>query len=516
MTFKVLLSRIVLLTAIFLPGAATAGETFVVTRTDDPAQNGCLVGDCSLREAVLAANTQSGLDLIELAAGTYSVASTIEITGDLIVYGVDASQTHIVASVELDPLLQLYEAATTYLVLRDLSIDALGGDEIDGRASATLVFEFVDAPNPGGSIYLSSGAGGGLVNISGSAIAGFMGSSGSRLAYLESSSFGDLQVLQNNVDVDNYQILISHVVIDGSARSNSGVRVGSRGAVRMVDVTMQNLAFGAQIESAPQLFEIDGLHYLNNREAMKVYAAGHVSFNRSTFHGNAPTSSGKPAALKVLAIGAHVVVDQSTFSNNTGTSETGGAVLVQGGAELLLRNSTFVDNTFTVAAAAANGRGAAIGYLSDPAETVLTLQNVTILSPASTPTGLQGSALGGRGGGADVLLNVFNSIFGGSCNLDGAAPDYAIGNVKTSGDSCGFGSGNLIGVSRADLALGSLADHGGPTPTLVPGPASVVIDAGSNLGCPVIDQRGIARPSGLRCDSGAIETGDVIFANGFN
>jgi hypothetical protein len=36
-------------------------------------------------------------------------------------------------------------------------------------------------------------------------------------------------------------------------------------------------------------------------------------------------------------------------------------------------------------------------------------------------------------------------------------------------------------------------------------PGSPAIDAGANSGCPATDQRGVARPYGLRCDIGAFE-----------
>lgn len=513
---KAWVCNIALLAGTLLSYAASAAQTFVVTRTDDPPPNGCQTGDCSLREAVVSANfaTSPGYDTVQLAAGTYSVSSTIEIKGDLVVTGLGASQTHIVAAVELEPLLKIFEGAPTYLLLRDLSIDALGGDEIDGAASATLVLEFVDAPNPDGSIYLSFGTGG-LVNVYGSVIAGFFGCQGCLLALLEQSEFGSVQLLQTESDVD-YQIRVIDVVVDGSGKTTSGVRLSSPGSVWLYDVTVQNTSYGVRIESSPESLVVDGLRYLDNREAFEVYAGADFTISKSEFRGNAPTSSGQPAALWIRNAGSHVVVEKSTFANNIGTSDTGGAVLVEDGAELSLRNTTFVNNSFSVAAAADGARGAAVGYRSDPADTVLTLQNVTIVAPTLAPVGSEGSALGGRGAGADVLLNIYNSVFAGSCRSDGVVPDFAIGNVKLSGESCGFGSGNLTGVSRADLALGPLGDHGGMTATVIPGPGSVVIDAGNNFGCLETDQRGVGRPSGLRCDAGAIETGDVIFANGFN
>lgn len=50
------------------------GATYIPTRFDDPAPNGCLVGDCSLREAVIAANATSAEDVIQLASGTYTLS----------------------------------------------------------------------------------------------------------------------------------------------------------------------------------------------------------------------------------------------------------------------------------------------------------------------------------------------------------------------------------------------------------------------------------------------------------
>lgn len=45
--------------------------TFVVTRTDDPAPGACTRTDCSLREAINAANARAGRDTVQLGAATY-------------------------------------------------------------------------------------------------------------------------------------------------------------------------------------------------------------------------------------------------------------------------------------------------------------------------------------------------------------------------------------------------------------------------------------------------------------
>ena len=50
--------------------------TFVVTRTDDPSPDGCQPGDCSLREAAIAADGNdefAARDVISLPAGAYAL-----------------------------------------------------------------------------------------------------------------------------------------------------------------------------------------------------------------------------------------------------------------------------------------------------------------------------------------------------------------------------------------------------------------------------------------------------------
>jgi CSLREA domain-containing protein len=50
--------------------SAVGAETFEPTRKDDPVPNGCKPNNCSLREAVVAANSRSGKDTIKLRGGS--------------------------------------------------------------------------------------------------------------------------------------------------------------------------------------------------------------------------------------------------------------------------------------------------------------------------------------------------------------------------------------------------------------------------------------------------------------
>jgi hypothetical protein len=60
-------------------------------------------------------------------------------------------------------------------------------------------------------------------------------------------------------------------------------------------------------------------------------------------------------------------------------------------------------------------------------------------------------------------------------------------------------------LDAADLKLGPIGWHGGPTRTLVPRAGSEALDIGTVAGEPPIDQRGVSRPEGTGQDVGSVE-----------
>lgn len=132
---------------------------------------------------------------------------------------------------------------------------------------------------------------------------------------------------------------------------------------------------------------------------------------------------------------------------------------------------------------------------------------------ASTIAG--GRAARGRGVWVEgtTTLRIDASILdhGGERSCDGDQLPWGVaGDHNLVGDAtCALtGVGNVEG---SDPLLGVLADNGGPTWTRLPGVGSLAIDAiaagtgGLCDGAIATDQRGVARPTGVACDAGAVE-----------
>ena len=262
-----------------------------------------------------------------------------------------------------------------------------------------------------------------------------------------------------------------------------------------------------------------------------IYNLGTLSIRNCTVSGNVATDAG----AGIFNDGT-LAIEGSTISGNTAALGGGGIYNV---GVLTLSQSTVSGNSLNTSFIQ-NTRGAGIlnrGFGNAP----ISLSNCTIAN---------NQALGANsfGGGMDDgnAATVVNCTFAGnSANTgnglyeenpfpippqgttlsntivaDGCAGTFedAGGNLD-SGTGCGFTNNNSI--SDAVLQLGALQDNGGPTWTILPGPGSQALGAGLNSVCssaPVnsSDQRGVHRPQGTNCDSGAVELTDLIFADGFD
>ena len=181
-----------------------------------------------------------------------------------------------------------------------------------------------------------------------------------------------------------------------------------------------------------------------------------------------------------------LIIANSTFSGNA-SSDVGGGVW--NGGTATITNSAFSGNS--------SGYG---GGVSNDTFGVLTVTNSTFSGNSAYVNG------GGiANAGTATLRNtiVANNTTGGNCF--GTITNG--GNNIDSGTTCGWGSASGS-MSSTDPMLGALASNGGPTQTFALFAGSPAIDGvtvGAPNGAPATDQRGVARPQGVRYDIGSYE-----------
>jgi hypothetical protein len=100
-----------------------------------------------------------------------------------------------------------------------------------------------------------------------------------------------------------------------------------------------------------------------------------------------------------------------------------------------------------------------------------------------------------------------NGDFSGTFNSLG---NNLVRNLTTNTVVVGSTNGDIYGV---DPLLGPLRNNGGPALTHALTRGSPAINAGTSIGAPLTDQRGIARPCGTEVDIGASEYDAVLFTD---
>jgi predicted outer membrane repeat protein len=213
-------------------------------------------------------------------------------------------------------------------------------------------------------------------------------------------------------------------------------------------------------------------------------------------------------------------------------NEDGAGVSVGGNTTFSLTNSLVTDND---AGDGANLLATGGGIGSSASGTLISLINVTVSGNSATGHGggiSLGAAAGeirnvtvtdnhadvdgsddGDGGGIHRVtgaIQLQNTIVAGNTDATGEAPDCAgLAGITNAGGSvfgtltgCGLVAGMTDEVGDPQLA--PLADNTGPTFTHALLSGTLAVDNGI-VPCPPDDQRGLPRPFGPACDSGAFE-----------
>ena len=493
--------------------AQTLAQTIVVTTTN---QQG-VPGDCTLTDAILAANSRSPVagcatgNVIVLPAGTFLMSMPYlngsnalpRVTVAVEIRGAGADQT-IIARDSAAPAFRFFEVPVA-LTLRGLTLK--GGQSDTGGAifgQAITVDHVVMDGN------VASSDGGAVSSDSLTATAStFSANTAGGVGGVYATCGGTGATFTNSMIVGN------------SAVSGGAVRAaacyGNVPTVTATDSTfMNNLSQlgnagtgGGAIEADRALLAIDRSRFLNNRSggAGGAINGAQGTITNSTFSGNQATTGGA-----VYSGDGSLIIGGSTFDGNISQGDTGAIGLNNSLARLV--NVTITNNT-----AAGAGGGLTYGASASP----LTLNNVTIAGNTAA-----------RGGGTWYYYNgtdfrLGNTIVAGNTATSGNWPDLGpngrpyhsdgynlIGNSKDANYTAA--TGDLIGTAAQpfDPRLAALAPNGGPTRTQELLDGSPALAAGNPLqpgsaptACEPTDQRGRSRPGvgakAARCNIGAYE-----------
>lgn len=412
-----------------LTALARTSTAIIVTTTTDELNSD---GDCSLREAIRAANLDqavdacpagNGTDTINLPAGVYSLtipgrSENATLTGDLdivsplMLVGAGAANTFIDAGgvPGIDRVFHVFAFTVqiSHLTIRGGDATVGSGNELDG-----------------GGLYLE----GGWLTLTNSRVE-------------ENTAYGFGGGLYNN----GGQLTLRQTIVFNNTANTDGGGLNNYLGITTLDTSAVTGNYALQNN-------VDGLLNVN----------GVLTLTNSTISDN------DGEGLYNLDTGQMTIVG-STLSGNMASG-----LVVNGAGHVAITNSTISGNYTAI-------------YITGTA--TVTLTNVTVNYSEGVPNYLFNYI-------GPVRLK--NTIIGSSCS----GPFISLGHNLENGNTCGLtATGDLINTNPA---LGSLMNNGGSTFTHALGILSPARDAGDNVGCPVVDQRGYLRDA--NCDMGAFEYG---------
>lgn len=515
-------------------------DTFTVTATTDapdavPGDGKCETGPgngvCTLRAAVMEANTLAGEDVIQLPADTVQLTRTgedqtallgdLDVKGPLTIRGVQ-SDTSILSAGFVDRAFHVLPPAIvtmTNFTIRDGDSGFAPG--ASGFGSGALVDE-------GAELVLESmivrenraHSGGGITNFSSVWIRN------SAILYNQGYTQGggiEVSLFSNSTVIENSIIL-------GNASNEAGGGILVRGPTTIQNSLIQGnvSATGAGIRSDHFLIVVGSRVYSNTATCCNgagvnlnggLIADSHIAWNSTEQDGGGVATHPQGNVTTITIV-------RTTISNNRANAK-GGGIHTQDESPFYLIDSTVVDNSAitgggifvlgsginvintTVSGNVAAGRGGGIAMAQGTCTGFceVGLYNATVANNAAA------SASDGVYVAPGVQLRIQNSIIANNNDADCEGTILSGGyNLIENTAGCSFLGLAIYDVLGVDPKLGRLALNGGPTLNHLPGRDSAAINAGNPAGCTspagatlVTDQRGLPRTARRRCDIGAVE-----------
>ena len=517
------------LTALF-PSPASAAGTVTVSTTADETQAGD--GSCSLREAIryangtaepdCAATPASGITTITVPAGVYVLtAGPLSLTGNAAIGGAGATATTITAAGASQVLVV---ASGAHATISDVAVTGGFSGSACGGPSCSLGVPVFGIPGGGianaGTLMLAR------VIVTGNRTGA--GDIGPQCFPPNACSGGDGG---DGGGISNTGVL----TIASSTIAGNSTGAGAAGAPGAPDESPGNSGHGGNgggiSNSANGTLTITNSTIAGNTTSAGPDGADGLVVPGDPDGGNASDGGDGGSGGGIENSGRLVIAATTLDGNRTGTGGKGGTGAngsgtghggiggfggaggsggaIDGTTDMTISNSTIAAN-----AAAAGGAPGADGGPSNglpptrgPAPPGngggieqramgTTLSHVTVAS--NTAAG-NGGGIDGNGG----TVTVGNSIV--TSNLGAAPKQNCAGVLTDQGGNLEFGASSCPGgFLRADPRLAALADNGGPTQTIALQPGSAAIHHVRTCVLST-DQRGVARPVGAPCDSGAYQ-----------
>jgi CSLREA domain-containing protein len=521
------------------PRVRVNGPTLRVTTFDDELNAD---GDCSLREAVEAANTDlavdgcpagDGADAIKLRTGSYVLSvGQLTISSDLMIRGARSGRT-IIDAARLDRVITV--AAGTVELSRltfQNGLSSSSGGGILNQGALTLTRSTVRGNTAGSTAPTLPGRAGGISNrgmmaivdsfvVGNSSPSGFDGgifnARGATLTIDESTIGGNTAHLSNGGITNEGAMLIADSLIVGNVaeRDFNGGIFNATGAALVLD--------GSTVGGNTADRSNGGIGNLGTMEIVDSAVVDNIATRE--FHGGIfndtgatltlvnSTVSGNTAGRSVGGISnlrTMLIVD-SSVTDNVATGEFNGGIFNGAGATLTLVNSAVRGNranrsnggignegTMEILGSSIVGNAAVRefnGGIFNATGATLTLMNSTVSGNTANFSFGGAFSLGTLelvnstvsdnharvNGGLSGSVTLRNSIVAGNAGRQCMGAVVSAGHNLDSDDTCNLTeAGDMPAV---DPMLGPLADNGGPTETHALLPGSPAIDAIAEADC---------------------------------
>lgn len=350
---------------------AKTHAVFLVTKTTDSADGAC-DADCSLREAVIAANAQAGSSTIRLPNGNYglfrpvtgsngaedgdlNISANVVITPassvgrpNITVFGFgllgaswnDRIFRIVSGTVELHSMtiqggrgsmggavsVQTYHPVTLTNVVITGSIAEFWGGGIENYGHVILVNSKI--------ISNSAGTGGGIANLSGT-----VDLYNSQVISNSATTGGGLDTTNSGVGVAKVQIVNSIIGQNVASANGGGIYSGNADAVDHIQIILQNSQLisntalkGGAIFGSGQI-DSEGTYFIGNTAQQggairtdEGIDVPRINLNQSTFQQNSSTQDGGA----IYAYNSAINAKDSTWQENHAGTRGGGMFLIYG------------------------------------------------------------------------------------------------------------------------------------------------------------------------------------------